>query len=444
MHLVLSPTDPRTLPVQICAGIREQIQRQILSPGQELPSTRALAAQLGISRGSVVTAYDQLLAEGYLEAAIGSGTRVCAQLLHTTVSPEPASSPPPTPGPALELTPGLADTARIVTPEWRAAWREAATGLGPSPAQGHERLREEVAAHLGHMRGLSVSPDRIVITAGARDGLTTLIRAAFAPGSRFGVESPGYPSLRRIPSALGHRVVDVPADKHGVTVPADVDALIVTPSHQYPFGGSLPAPRRTALAAWARESTGLLIEDDFDSELRYAGAPLPALAALEPDNTVLLGTFSSVISPSIGCGYVVLPPRLVEPVLQDRELFGQPVSAITQKALANFLASGALRRHTGRMRRAYKRRRDLVYAAFASLPGTQLLPIHGGLHAVVLCDRPADEVIPQARARGVGVTALAHYWGGHQGEAANGLVLGFGHVTDQELVKALEVVVSCL
>ncbi|MDU1461859.1 MAG: PLP-dependent aminotransferase family protein [Corynebacterium sp.] len=432
MPLRLDPSDTRPLPVQIAAALRAQVAAGVLLPGERVPSTRHLASQLSVSRGSVVTAYDQLTAEGYLTAEVGSGTIINPLLPHArTPQPQPAPHPAPTPK-LIELTPGLPDTAGILTPEWRAAWRQAA--VDPSGD-----LPREVAGHLRHMRGLTVDPAYVVVTAGARDGLSVLLHA-LGGQLRVGVESPGYPSLRRVPHALGHTLVDVPTDAEGVTVPTvDLDVLIVTPSHQHPYGGSLPAARRAELVEWARAHDALLIEDDFDSELRYIGQPLPALAALAPEHTVLLGTFSSVISPSIACGYLVVPPRLRPAVDRVREVFGQPVGAIPQAALAHYLASGALRRHTGRMRRTYKRRRNLVAETLGSVDGAQLLPIHGGLHAVLLCD-PA--VVPRAAARGIKLTPLRDYWGG--ADAEDGVVLGFGHLSDTELRTSLTAVAAAL
>ena len=432
MPLRLDPSDTRPLPVQIAAALRAQVAAGVLLPGERVPSTRTLATQLGVSRGSVVTAYEQLTAEGYLTAEVGSGTVINPRLPHArTPQPQPAPHPAPTPK-LIELTPGLPDTAGILTPEWRAAWRRAA--VDPSG-----NLPREVAGHLRHMRGLTVDPAYVVVTAGARDGLSVLLHA-LGGQLRVGVESPGYPSLRRVPQALGHTLVDVPTDAEGVTVPTvDLDVLIVTPSHQHPYGGSLPAARRAELVEWARAHDALLIEDDFDSELRYIGQPLPALAALAPEHTVLLGTFSSVISPSIACGYLVVPPRLRPAVDHVREVFGQPVGAIPQAALAHYLASGALRRHTGRMRRTYKRRRNLVAETLGTVDGTQLLPIHGGLHAVLLCD-PA--VVPRAAARGIKLTPLRDYWGG--ADAEDGVVLGFGHLSDAELRSTLQIIRTTL
>lgn len=433
MPLRLDPADTRALPVQIAAVVRADVTSGALLPGEPVPSTRALATQLGVSRGSVVTAYEQLTAEGYLSAQVGSGTVINPRLPHSP-PPRPEPAPQPTPAPnLLELTPGLPDTAGIITPEWRAAWRDAAA----QPLSDAPPLPHHIANHLRYMRGLRVDPRRIVVTAGARDGLALVLRT-LGTALRVGVESPGYPSLRRVPQALGHELVNVPTDADGVTVPdTDLDALIVTPSHQYPYGASLPAERRAELVAWARQNGALLIEDDFDSELRYVGQPLPALAALAPERTVLLGTFSTVISPSIACGYVVVPDGLRGGIDKQRDIFGQPVGTIPQAALAHYLASGALRRHTGRMRRTYKRRRDLVADALGSLPGARLLPINGGLHAVLLCD-PA--IVPRAAARGIKLTPLREYWGGV--DAEDGVVLGFGHLSDDDLRHSLSAVAA--
>lgn len=428
------------LPARIAAELREQITHGVYRPNEKLPSTRALAHRLGVARGSVVTAYEQLIAEGYLVGQHGSGTRV-----HPDISPAPPRPAPAQPAPEdkaglLQLTPGLPDTARLITPAWRAAWRSAAADASQLTEQapaGLAELRREVAAHLRHMRGLNVDPARIMVTAGAREGLGLLLRAV-GGRLRVGVESPGYPSLRQIPPALGHALVELPTDDHGLRVPTGLpggglDLALITPSHQYPYGGSLPAARRTELVAFAGRHDVLLVEDDFDSELRYAGQPLPALAALGPEQAVLLGTFSSVISPSIACGYLVVPDRLIAPIRQVRAVTGQPVAAITQAALAKFLASGELRRHTGRVRRDYRRRRDLVVSAL----GPAVRPISGGLHAVVICARPAREVVAAAAERGLAVTALTDYWGGTA--ADNGIVIGFGHLSDAELASALNV-----
>lgn len=443
----IDPDDPAPIPAQLTAQIRELIARRILNPGDHLPSTRSLAARLGVSRGSVVTAYDQLAAEGYLHTAHGSGTTINPDLhLLKPRGPAPAPRPAVPPGPTpLNLDPGIPDTATLADSAWRGAWREAcATPPAHSPDQGLPELRAEIAEHLRQMRGLVTDPAHIIVTAGAREGLSLLLRA-LGEGLRIGVESPGYPSLRRIPRVLGHDTVDLPTDATGLQVtdlPADLDAILVTPSHQYPYGGSLPAARRTALDSWASDTRTLLIEDDFDSELRYVGMPLPALTALAPDRTVLLGTFSSVIAPQVACGYLVAPAPIAGQLRELRSVLGQPVGAITQSALARYLATGALRRRTQRLRRIYRRRRKVVMNALGDLAGAQLRPINGGLHAVLICRAPQEEVVAELARRGLQVTALSRYWGG--GTAENGIVFGFGSHDDATLDRALAEIVAVI
>lgn len=435
--------DERRIPVQLADGIRDLIASGLLGPSDSLPSSRSLARRLGVARGSVTAAFEQLAGEGYLSAAHGSGTRVNPQLarLHAE-APEPRSRPP-APRPSLvDLSPGRPDTSALADSVWRGAWRSQVASPHGSVEDplGDPGLRAEICDHLRRMRGLVTTPDRVAVTAGARQGLAELMRV-WAGGRRLGigVESPGYPSLRRVPSALGHRTLDLPTDSGGLItsrLPEEgLDAVLVTPSHQYPYGGSLAAPRRQELVEWARALPAWLVEDDFDSELRHVGEPLPALTALAPDRTVLLGTFSSVLTPAVACGYVVLPPDLVTPVRRQREALGQPVGSLVQRAMAGYLSTGALRRRTQRLRQTYRRRRRIVIEMLADLPGARLERIDGGLQAVLVCRADEASLVAGCARAGVGVVPLSAYWGG--GGAEPGLVIGFGAHDDATLVRCL-------
>lgn len=475
--------DPRPLPVQIAAGVRELIASGVLSGGDHLPATRPLAVQLGVARGTVVAAYDELAAEGHLVADHGSGSVVRPS---PTTAPSPttvvagdrsgaasatgrddATPPPPrttwprSPSPRarsprglpgstalVDLPPGRPDTSTLADPHWRSAWRRAAARpCGPvTDPLGDPSLRDRIADHLRLMRGVVADPARIVVTAGAREGLASVLEALATDPSHprplsVGVESPGYPSLRKVPAALGHRTVDLPTDASGIDTSAlptgHLDAALVTPSHQYPHGGSLPGTRRVELAGWAARTGCLLVEDDHDSELRHVGTPLPALTTVAARDTVLLGTFSALLGPGLSCGYLLAPARLVDPLRRRRAALGQPVSAIVQTALADYLASGQLRRHTQRMRRVYRRRRQLVVDRLGHLSHGQLLPLEGGLHAVLVC-RDEEAVVAGCAARGVAVTALSSYWGG--AGARRGVVVGFGSHDDATLARALDVI----
>ena len=535
LTVVLERSGALPLPVQLADGIRSQVASRALAPGDALPSTRLLASRLGVSRGTVVAAYDQLIGEGYLRAEQGRPTTVHPGLerIHpSTPASLPGSAPSPSPGspssfspaprtsgfgegpiphPApvaddavdglpvreehlLDLRPGQPDTSRVEGPAWRAAWRHAAgqpLPVRPDPA-GQGALRRASAEHLRLMRALPASPDRLVITAGAREGLSLLLGTLSARSGRarlrVGVETPGYPTLRAAVEALGHERVACPVDDDGLRVdllPAGDDApdvLILTPSHQYPLGGSLSLQRRLELLEWAQRHDVLIVEDDFDSELRYVGAPLPTLSALDPTgaSVALLGTFSALLSPALATGYLVLPDPWLDPVLERRRQLGVPVSALTQAAIAHLLDSGYLRRHTRRMRSVYARRRDRIRAAFAETRRARLAPMHGGVDVVITTDDEEAAVVGRCRDAGLLVGRRSAYWsaasplpstasdvdcadrsdcgihGGSDGEVAGdirggaggrgggGIVVGFARTDDEVLTRVLpQLVAAC-
>lgn len=442
---------PDPLPSQLLDQLRSLLANGVLRPGDVLPSSRALASHLGVSRGTVVTAYDQLIAEGWFDGAPGRSTLVNPRLHE--VHPDPAAPAPTTPrtpkttNPTIDLRPGQPMQSGVVGPAWRAAWRRAADAPvdTPMPPLGWPPLRAAIADHLRRMRAVVRDPEHIAITAGGREGLALLLAATHARS--VGVEDPGYPSLRRVLEGAGVAIRHLPADAHGLVtdaLPADApDLVVVTPSHQYPLGGSLPVDRRQQLLAWASERGVTLVEDDYDSELRYTSAPLPALTALDAAGRVaLLGTFAKTLTPALATGFIVLPPRLLDAVAHVRTGLGQPVNLVTQRALADYLGSGALIRHTQRMRHLYRRRRAQVVRALRDLPDVRVYPMDGGLHAVVEHDRPEASVLDHLAQRGVMVSALSDYWAG--GGRRRGLVFGFGGVPDADLAVGLDAIREAL
>jgi GntR family transcriptional regulator/MocR family aminotransferase len=298
------------------------------------------------------------------------------------------------------------------------------------------------------MRGTTRPADDVIVTAGAREGLALLLTALGSSHARaltVGVEDPGYPSLRKVAARFGATIVALPVDAEGLvtaTLPTGVlDAIIVTPSHQYPLGGSLPLSRRRELLDWAKRSGAVIIEDDYDSELRHTGSPLPALAALDDPvdgSVVLLGTFSKTVSQSLSAGYLLAPARLGRMISPVRRVLGGPVSTIVQTALATYLASGGLRRHTTRMRKRYAQRRELVVERLFGTPGARVRPMSGGLHAVIEIagGEHAESAIMQ-RCTGLGAVALSSYWHGQSPTAGRfGLVIGTGGSCDQASFEA--------
>ncbi len=444
-----------SIPVQVAAELRRLISQTVLTPGDALPSSRALATHLGISRGSVVAAYDQLLAEGFLSAATGRSTVVNPQLRQVHPRPLPPLTPEPgESGTDLDLRPGRPWAAEVVGPAWKAAWRQASSLPvdGAVPPLGAPELRGAWAEHLRRMRAVVRDPGQLAVTGGGREGLGLLL-LALSDGEpqhlRIGVEEPGYPSLRRVPARYGATVLPLPVDQHGLRVkdlPTGVDApdlLVVTPSHQYPLGGSLPIDRRQALLEWARRNGVVIVEDDYDSELRYTSEPLPALAALDDPvdgGVVLLGTLSKTLTPALAIGFLALPAWLVPAVAAARGDLGQPVGLVAQRAVAGYLDSGALRLHTQRMRNRYRRRRAQVVTALGEAPGLRVYPMDGGLHAVVETVRPETDVVAALARSGVRVSPLSQYWSGPS--TRSGIVFGFGAVSEDELARGLSLIAS--
>lgn len=449
MRLDRAGADP--LPAQLADQLRGLVDDAVLAPGDTLPSTRALATHLAVSRGTVVAAYEQLLAEGYFSAAAGRSTVVNPLLRRVHPRrPRPRGPIPPEPAPGHDLRPGRPSPEDVVGPAWKAAWRDAsAAGVdGPMPVLGLPALRSAWSDHLRRMRGVVRGPGQIAVTAGGREGFALLLLAlARERPLKVAVEEPGYPSLRRVPARFGARVLPLPVDEHGLRVTnlptgrSAPDLLLVTPSHQYPLGGSLPVDRRQALLEWAQANRVVVVEDDYDSELRYTSQPLPALASLddpEDGNVVLLSTLSKTLTPALATGLLALPGRLVPAVEAARQDLGQPVGLVAQRAMANYLAAGALRLHTQRMRNRYRRRRALVVGALAGLPGVRVNPMDGGLNAVVQTPLAEAELVAALAAAGVRVGPLSQYWSGTG--TRSGIVFGFGAVSEVDLSEALEII----
>ncbi|QAY72509.1 PLP-dependent aminotransferase family protein [Agromyces protaetiae] len=490
--LAIDRDDARPLGAQLVEGIRRGILSGALAPGDPMPSTRAFATELGVSRSSIVAAYEQLVGEGYLDARQGAPTRV-AELEARLASefsarpggaadsrfrrPESAQDDsghpvlnslrsPETEVPRIDLTPGKPSTTRLDERAWRAAWRAVGASALPNdspPPFGIAALRAGIADHLRQARGLVCAADDIVVTAGTAEALA-LVALALAElagrAPRVAVENPGYAGARRTLERHGATTVPVPVGPDGLDLGAlartrRLDAVMVTPSHQYPLGGRLPAAHRLDLLELARTRDLLVLEDDYDSEFRHTGAPLPALASLDRDDrTVLVGSFSKVLSPWLRIGYLVLPyrPALRAAVAAVRADSPPPVAGPVQQAVAELLASGALRRHIAAARREYAHRRRLVEEALGGLSSTDstrsgLFGLDGGLHAVLrLPDASAATSLVDALAEaGIAVAPLADYSapvrdrapGDPPADPPAGIVIGYAGVSDTALAEAL-------
>jgi GntR family transcriptional regulator / MocR family aminotransferase len=387
-------------------ALREAIRAGQLAAGTRLPSTRALAADLGWARGTVAGAYEQLVAEGWLTARAGAGTVVAAG--REIVA---AARPRETEQRAVryDLTTGSPDVAAFPRRAWAAALRrvlreapDEALRLGDP--RGRVELRTELAAYLGRARGVVATPERIVICSGYVQALGLL---SAAMGRTVAMEDPCLPLHRQVVAARGHRVVPVAVDDGGACVEElRADAVVVTPAHQIGLGATLAPERRAALAEWARER--LVVEDDYDGEFRYDGRPVGALQALAPDHIVYAGTASKALSPALRIAWLVLPEPLVEPVVEAKRLADSASPALDQLALARLIAAGDLDRHLRRMRAHYRRRRDALLAALPD--DVHALGIAAGLHVTLRVPAPEDEILAAARERSLAVTGLGAFW----------------------------------
>ncbi|WP_291313570.1 PLP-dependent aminotransferase family protein [Corynebacterium sp. UBA2622] len=440
---------PTPLPVQIAAGMRELVSTGRLAAGDRVPSTRDLAARLGVSRGSVVSAYDQLLSEGFLLSSQGAPTIIHPELVAGPRLPTPrprTTGPRPARGPArISLKPSSANAGTIRPAAWRRAWRvaaaEPASGVDKS---GEPALRHAIADHLRLSRGLAVDPDDVLVTGGSREGLL-LILMALGHGLRVGVEDPGHPGLCSVIPLAGHSAVTCGTDEMGVVVaelPEDLDALLVTPSHLYPLGGPMPAPRRSALIEWAAGSGTVLIEDDFNAELRYRVSPQPTLSTVAGEAAVVtLGTFSTLLSRQLAAGYVVADADTIDMLRETRELLGMPVSAVTQRAIAHLLAGGYVRRNTRSVHSQLLRRREVirerVLPALLTAGATVLGASEGVGADVAIAFTGAGEKARFERflaSCGLICSSLPARGTGRE----EGFILSFAHLKDEEFTCAVD------
>lgn len=448
--LGLDRAAPAPLHQQLTEALRQMILSGRAAPGTRLPASRQLARDLSVSRQTTLTALDQLLAEGYLETRPGAGTYVARDLPHLAPPPAPAPIATPTaPIPARPFHPGAPDMAQFPHAVWARhldrAWRRPAPELLALPDPfGWPPLRAAIAAHLAAWRGLDRPGAQVMITSGATETFELLARALFRPGHGVLVESPGYGPMRSALTRAGLAITRMAVDDDGAILPDGARAcgVIVTPSRHYPMGMTLPLARRLALIDWARRTNAWVIEDDYDSEFRYTGAPLPPLAALDAERVVYVGSFSKLLSPALRLGYAVLPQALLAPLRAALAETGPRASLIPQPALASFMESGEFATHLRRMRRLYGQRQAVLRAALARALPEHLIaaPDPAGMH--LLCrPGPALEQVPDteiaaiARDAGITLRALSAYW--PDGDGPQGLVLGYAGFEPEALEAAV-------
>jgi GntR family transcriptional regulator/MocR family aminotransferase len=444
-------TAPRR--AQLEASLRESVRSGRLRPGARLPSSRALGAELGVSRRLVVEAYEQLSAEGYLVSTPGSGTRVAPALAAGAPSFEPAAPVPP-PGPGIDLFPGSPDLSIFPRRAWGRALRRALAELpdarlGYGEFAGAAELRDALAEHLGRVRAAAATPETILVTAGYQQGLRVFCQLLRSRGARrVAIEDPGYPVAAWTIEAEGFELVPVAVDDDGLDVAelaaASPDAVVVTPAHSLPLGAVLAAERRLALVEWARRRGALVLEDDYDAELRYdRRGPAGTLQGLAPDVVVLAGTVSKTLAPALRLAWLCLPAEAVAAATIARASFDGGGPRLDELALADLIASGAFDRHLRAARSHNREKRAALLEAIATaMPEARVRGIDAGLHLVLELPPDVEEaaVVERAAAAGVRVQGLADFTRAHPGPPA--LVLGYGLPSIRELREAVAVIAT--
>jgi GntR family transcriptional regulator/MocR family aminotransferase len=435
LDLLVGPGEAGVRRASLERAIRRAIRVGRLGPGARLPSTRALALDLGVARGTVSQAYAQLVAEGFLTARQGSGTVVSPH----AVRPHRAEPPEPAPArPRFDFFPGQPDLSGFPRAMWASALRRVLRTapdevFGYGDVRGHPQVREALAAYLGRVRGVLADPEQIVVCSGFVQALSLLCAALKANGARaIAMEEAAVPDHREVVRASGLELVPVPVDDGGmrteVLASLRVDAVVATPAHQFPLGGTLPPERRSALVRWARERDALIVEDDYDGELRYDRQPVGALQGLDPEHVAYAGTASKSLAPGLRLGWLALPTRFVQPVAAARRLADRHGGVLEQLALADLLRSGSFDRHLRQRRAEYRRRRDQLTALLAErVPAIRPAGLSAGLHVVVWLppDGPSEgEVVARAAERSVGLMPLGQFWHDPAGKRP-GLVVGY-------------------
>jgi GntR family transcriptional regulator/MocR family aminotransferase len=454
LFVELDRSRPRGLRTQLEHGLRQAITRGSLPPGTVLPPSRVLAAELDVSRSLVVGAYEQLTTEGYLEARQGSGTRVRAQGAggnQDATAPEPGPYWPVPVGPDGRIPrSGLPDPALFPRSQWLRHYRDVlrelpGDGLLYPPPRGARELRSALAAYLGRVRGVRAAPDQIVISGGFSQGLALLCRALRERGvARVAVEDPCFLFHRMLIRAADLEPVPVPVDEQGIRTSLlaglDVGAVLLSPAHSYPSGVVLSADRRVELLGWARETGALVIEDDYDAELRYDRMPVGALQGLDPQHVVYGGTASKVLSPALRLGWLVAPPELTGEIILAKFFEDYSAEALGQLTLARFIDSGSLARHLRRVRPVYRARRDRLLAALGThLPGIRPQGEAAGLHLLLRLPAGLDPGVVSAAAatHGIMLEEAAWHWADPD-TAPPALLIGYGSIREGDLARGIE------
>lgn len=471
LGVALEPDTRKPAYEQLYEQLRDLILTGRLQSGARLPSTRSFAKELGLSRTTLIAAYDQLTSEGYIEARRGAGIYVSQfspeHLMLVNRAAPPVTSEPPAPRRwaarpvpfSIRATspadfPG-AEWAKLLQKTWRGPIE---SHFGEPHEEGHLNLKVAIADHLRTWRGITCSADQVLITSGSAESIDLISRVLCSPGDGVWLENPGYMPMRREIQEKGLAPVYVPVDREGLVVAEgaararSARMAITTPPRQFPLGMTMSLARRLDLLDWARSAEAWIVEDDYDSEFRYEGRPLAALMSMEETDRVLyLGSFSKVMFKSLRLGYLVVPPSLAERFARTHVELGPQASSVAQPALAEFMVSGQFAAHIRRMRRLYAKRRGLLLDQLAEKCSAFLepQPANSGMHIVVgltprlSAEHTDDEICRHLSGQGIQAQALSGYYAPGT-EAGEGLLLGFSGFEEPELERAVGAMAATL
>ncbi|MFF0433455.1 PLP-dependent aminotransferase family protein [Streptomyces sp. NPDC004327] len=435
-------------------ALREAVRTGRLTPGTRLPSSRELAADLGVSRGLVTEAYEQLTAEGYLRSGRGSGTWVGGAARAAAPGVRDLAPRAPGAGVRVDFRPGTPDLSLFPRAAWGAAQRSvlaelAHRQLGYPDPRGLPELRGALAALLARRRGVVADPERLVVCSGVAQATTLLGFALRARGhGTVGIEDPGSPEHGRLFAATGLDTVWLPVDDEGLVpgplAASGVRAVVVTPSHHFPSGIAYSAERRAALLDWARRVDGFVLEDDYDGEFRYDRAPVGALQGLDPERVAYAGSVSKSLAPGMRLGWMLVPGALLDEIAERKRTMDLGNPALDQAVLARFVSGGGYDRQLRRCQRAYRERRDALVAALARhFPGTRVSGIAAGLHIIARVPPrygPTERFLALADAAGVALRPLEEYGTERPDDGAVRLVLGYAHLPETEIARGVALV----
>jgi GntR family transcriptional regulator / MocR family aminotransferase len=437
-------------------ALRDAVRSGRLTPGTRLPGTRSLAADLGLSRGTVVQAFSQLVAEGWLVGVAGSGT-VVGTVPAASVPPEPHGRPVPAGTRAgIDLRPGRPDLGAFPRTAWAGAVRRALAGSAAAldyvEPGGLLQLRAAVAEHVARTRGVRANVDAVVVTAGFTQGLALLARVAHRLGMRSAaVEDPGFARHRDVLASAGLTPVPLPVDGAGAdpaALPGHPALALLTPAHQHPYGVVLAPARRAAVVEWARRCDGFVVEDDYDGEFRYDRQPVGAMQPLDPDRVVFAGSVSKTLAPGMRLGWLVVPRALRAPLHAEMTAFGAWVPAIDQLALADLLTRGEYDRHVRRMRLVYRARRHELGARLAAVGAPAPAGVAAGLHALLPLGSAEREqrTVAAAERAGVHLHGLhsGRYWHRPAPDRPGALVIGYATPAGHAWRRALDALIELL